>query len=103
MIHNHNLDQEIDINLGREFKGEIRTSVETKYADLEKLLSSNLGDKLKEICDIQIKPSIPKPTLSIHNKSLHGINISQFTTIQNCNESIDVSREISMFAQSTIH
>lgn len=52
IIHNYRLDEEIDINLGKEVQGEIRTCVESKYADLEKILSSNLGDKLKEVCEI---------------------------------------------------
>ena len=56
IIHNHRLGEEIDINIGKHVQGEIRTNVESKYADLEKLLSSNLGDKLKEVCDIQSKP-----------------------------------------------
>jgi len=46
------LDDEININIGRHIQGEIRSNVENKYADLEKLLSSNLGDKLQEVCEI---------------------------------------------------
>ena len=60
-IHNQRLDEELDLNLTKQVMGDIRENVDTKYQDLEKLLSSNLGDKLKEVCDIQCKPSIPKP------------------------------------------
>jgi hypothetical protein len=36
-------------------------AVDIKYANLEELLSSNVGEKLKEACIVN-KPSIPKPS-----------------------------------------
>lgn len=79
----HGLDKEININLGRHVKGEIRGGVDTKYADLEKLLSSNLGDKLKEVCDIQSKPAIPPRP---HSKNAHQrsvqTSLNQYSTLQ---------------------
>ena len=47
---NQLLEQEININLGQDLQGEIRGNVNTKYADLERLLSMNLGENDKDIC-----------------------------------------------------
>jgi hypothetical protein len=44
------LEQEININLGHDVQGEIRGNVNTKYADLERLLSMNLGENEKDLC-----------------------------------------------------
>jgi hypothetical protein len=37
--NNSRLDEEIDINLGRVVKGDIKNEVENRYVDLEKLLA----------------------------------------------------------------
>ena len=91
---NHGLDKEININLGRHVKGQIRGTVDTKYADLEKLLSSNLGEKLKEVCDIQSKPAIPpRPHSKSHQRSVHT-SLHQYSTLQH--STVDEAADISI-------
>ena len=99
IIHNHRLEEEIDLTINSHIQGQIRTDVNTRYQDLEKLLSSNLGDKLKGVCEMQSKPSIPRPNKS-HNVSMNGVSkppmISQFQILPHHN----IDHEISMFTSN---
>lgn len=64
--NNSRLDEEIDINLGKMVKCEIKNNVDNKYEDLEHLLAQNLGERSKDVYDIGKKPKVNKPTLNIN-------------------------------------
>lgn len=69
--NNSRLDEEIDINLGLVVKGDIKNEVENRYIDLEKLLASNLGERMKDVYEMQDRSSEKKQTISI-NQTNHG-------------------------------
>jgi hypothetical protein len=64
--NNSRLDEEIDINLGKMVKCEIKNNVDNKYEDLEHLLAQNLGERSKDVYDIGTKPKVNQPTLNIN-------------------------------------
>lgn len=65
--NNSRLDEEIDINLGKLVKCEIKNNVDNKYEDLEHLLAQNLGERSKDVYEIGKKPKVKQPTLTINS------------------------------------
>jgi hypothetical protein len=71
--NNSRLEEEIDINLGKLVKCEIKHNVDNKYEDLEHLLAQNLGERHREVYEIGKKPKVNNPTLTINSSSKGGI------------------------------
>jgi hypothetical protein len=71
--NNSRLDEEIDINLGRLVKCEIKNNVDNKYEDLEHLLAQNLGERSKHVYDIGKNSKVNQPTLSINSTNKGNI------------------------------
>ena len=56
--NNSRLDEEININLGRYVKCEIKSNVDNKYEDLEQLLAANLGERSRDVYEIGKKATV---------------------------------------------